>query len=104
MDDQALEHLGRQPGEAHKAADVAVGQALVGGEIGERGDVAALQPLPPAPCPANGAQQVRILPVRRQGFSDFAGRFVTEALVRFLFKFKRQLLGAASGVAGLSVS
>jgi hypothetical protein len=28
--------------------------------------------------------------VRRQGFSDFAGRFVTESLVRFLFKFMRR--------------
>ncbi len=37
--------------------------------------------------------------VRRQSFSDFSGRFVTEALVRFLFKFRRQRLGAASGGA-----
>ena len=28
--------------------------------------------------------------VRRQGFSDFAGRFVTEALARFLFEFRRR--------------
>ena len=46
MDDQPLEHLGRQPGETQEAADIAVGQALVGGEIGKRGDVAAFQPTP----------------------------------------------------------
>jgi len=61
VDDQPFQHLGCEPGEAQEAADVAVGQALVGGEIGERGDVTAFQPLPPAPCPADGAQQVRIL-------------------------------------------
>ena len=42
--------------------------------------------------------------VRRQSFSEWRGVFVTEALVRFLFEFMRQRLGAASGVFGLSVS
>ena len=67
MDNQPLEHLGRQPREAQEAADVTVGQALIGGEIGKRGDVAAFQPLPPAPCPADGAQQVGILPAAHGG-------------------------------------
>lgn len=42
--------------------------------------------------------------VRRQSFSDFRGHFLTEALVRFRFKFRRQWLDAATGVFGLSVS
>ena len=67
MDDQPLEHLGRQPREAQEAADVTVGQALIGGQIGERGDVAAFQPLPPAPCAADGAQKVGILPAVHGG-------------------------------------
>ena len=37
-------------------------------------------------------------------FSDFAGRIVTEALVRFLFEFRRRQLGAATGTFGLSAS
>jgi hypothetical protein len=41
VDDQPLENLGSQSGEAQEAADVAVGEALVGGQIAERGDVAA---------------------------------------------------------------
>ena len=36
--------------------------------------------------------------VRRQSFSESAGCFVTEALVRFLFEFRRQRIGAATGV------
>jgi len=36
--------------------------------------------------------------VRRQSFSECWGVFVTEALVRFLFKFRRQRLGAATCV------
>ena len=40
--------------------------------------------------------------VRRQSLSDFVGRFVTEALVRSLFEFRRQRFGAATGVVGLS--
>lgn len=40
--------------------------------------------------------------VRRQGFSDFSDRFVTEALARFLFEFRRRQPGAATGVFGLS--
>ncbi|MEM6888229.1 MAG: hypothetical protein AAF636_08830 [Pseudomonadota bacterium] len=36
--------------------------------------------------------------VRRQSFSDFLGRFVTEALIWFLFEFRRLQLGAATGV------
>lgn len=38
------------------------------------------------------------------GFSDFPGRLGTEALVRFLFEFRRPPLGAATSVFGLSVS
>lgn len=49
MDDQPLEDVRREPRKPQEAADIAVGQALVGGEVGERGDVAAFQPLPPAP-------------------------------------------------------
>lgn len=44
------------------------------------------------------------LHVRRQSFSDLSGRFVTEALVRFLFEFRRPQPGAATGVFGLSAS
>ena len=55
LHDQPLEDFRRQPRKPQEAADVAVGEALVGGEIGKRGDVAAFQPLPPAPCPADGA-------------------------------------------------
>lgn len=36
VDDEAFQHHGRQPGEACEAAAVAVGEAFVGGEIGER--------------------------------------------------------------------
>ena len=39
-----------------------------------------------------------MLSVRRQSFSESAGCFVTEALVRFLFEFRRQRIGAATGV------
>ena len=42
--------------------------------------------------------------VRRQSFSERTGCFVTEALVRFLFQFRPQQLGAATGVFELSVS
>lgn len=42
--------------------------------------------------------------VRRQSFPDILGRFVTEALVRFLFEFRRPRPGAATGVFGLSAS
>ena len=42
MDDQPLENLQREPRKPQEAADVAVGEALVGGQIAERGDVAAL--------------------------------------------------------------
>ena len=42
--------------------------------------------------------------VRRQSFPDILGRFVTEALVRFLFKFRRPQPGAATGVFGWSAS
>jgi len=42
--------------------------------------------------------------VRRQSFSESESCFVTEALVRFLFEFRRPRLGAATGVFGLSVS
>ena len=68
MDDQPLKDSGREPGEAQEAADVAVGEALIGGEIGERGDVAARQPLPPAAAvavrlPARGR---RLAPPRRR--------------------------------------
>ena len=45
-----------------------------------------------------------LLSVRRQGSSEIGSRFVTEALVRLLFQFRRQRLGAASGVSGLFVS
>jgi uncharacterized ion transporter superfamily protein YfcC len=45
-------------------------------------------------------KDVPVAGVRRQGFSDFAGRFVTEALVRFLFEFRRPRLGAATVVVG----
>ena len=41
--------------------------------------------------------------VRRQSFPERGGAFVTEALARFLFQFRRQRIGAASGVCGLSV-
>ena len=36
--------------------------------------------------------------VRRQSFSESMSVFITEALVRFLFEFRRQRLGAATGV------
>ncbi|PID35356.1 MAG: hypothetical protein CR958_00700, partial [Rhodobacterales bacterium] len=36
--------------------------------------------------------------VRLQSFSECRGVFVTEALVRFLFEFRRQRLGAATDV------
>ena len=39
--------------------------------------------------------------VRRQSFSECFGFIVTEALVRFLFQFKRQRIGAASVVFGM---
>ena len=42
--------------------------------------------------------------VRRQSFPESRGGFITEALVRFLFKSKRPRLGAATCVFGLSVS
>ena len=42
--------------------------------------------------------------VRLQSYSESVDVFVTEALVRFLFEARRRRLGAASGVAGLSVS
>ena len=42
--------------------------------------------------------------VRRQSFSECFGFIVTEALVRLLFQFRRQRIGAASGVFGMSVS
>ena len=42
--------------------------------------------------------------VRRQSFPECRGVFVAEALVRFLFEFRRLRLGAATGVFGLSVS
>ena len=48
--------------------------------------------------------QLKETTVRRQSFSEWRGVFVTEALVRFLFEFMRQRLGAASGVFGLSIS
>jgi hypothetical protein len=35
--------------------------------------------------------------VRRQGFSERAGAFVPEALVRFLIQLRRRRIGAASG-------
>lgn len=61
MDDEAPDHFGRKPGEAFEVAEVAVGQALVGGEIRECGDLAGLQNLPLAPCPADGAQEAETL-------------------------------------------
>jgi len=42
--------------------------------------------------------------VRRQSFPERGGAFVTEALARFLFQFRRQQIGAASGVCGLSAA
>ena len=42
--------------------------------------------------------------VCRQSFSESVSVYTTEALVRFLFQFKRPRLGAATGVFGLSVS
>ena len=44
------------------------------------------------------------VPAYRYGFSSFAGRFVTEALVRFLFLTGRRQPGAATGVFGLFAS
>ena len=41
---------------------------------------------------------IMMISVRRQSFPECLGRFLTEALVRFLFKFRQQRLGAASGV------
>ncbi len=67
MDDEALHNLRRQQGKAREAAEVAVGEALVGGEIGERGDFAPLQHLPPARCPVDGAQEAGILTGGRCG-------------------------------------
>lgn len=37
------------------------------------------------------------------GFSDFSGRFVAEALVRFLFEFMRRRLGAAAADMAISI-
>ena len=54
--------------------------------------------------PDEAAQFLSVSHVRRQSFSEWRGVFVMEALVRFLFEFMRQRLGAASGVFGLSVS
>ena len=42
--------------------------------------------------------------VRRQGFSERAGAFVPEALVRFMFQLRRRRFGAASGAAEWSLS
>ena len=43
--------------------------------------------------------QMRVMcTVRRQSFSESMSVFITEALVRFLFEFRRQRLGAATGV------
>jgi len=47
---------------------------------------------------------VTLKSVRRQSFSESVSVFTTEALVRFLFEFRRRRLGAATGVFGLSVS
>lgn len=41
--------------------------------------------------------------VRCQVFSDYAGGFVTEALVQFIFEIREQRLGNTIGVIGLSV-
>ena len=43
------------------------------------------------------------LRVHRQSFSESEGFFTTEALVRFLFEFRRQRSDAATCVFGLSV-
>ncbi|WP_155144743.1 DUF262 domain-containing protein [Roseibium sp. RKSG952] len=44
---------------------VAASEPFFGREIGDGGDLAALHPLPPCPCPANGAQHAGILSRRR---------------------------------------
>ena len=57
------------------------------------------------PGKGNGKGKVEgLVDVRRQVFSDFAGRLATEALVRFLFELRRRQLGAATGVFGLFAS
>ena len=38
-----------------------------------------------------------------QGFSDWRGFFLTEALVQFLFEFRLQRIDVASVVSGVSV-
>jgi hypothetical protein len=53
---------------------------------------------------ARRMDRLKLLYVRRQGFSECSGCFVTEALVRFLFKVMRQRCDGASGVSGWSVS
>jgi hypothetical protein len=67
VDHQPLEHLGHKPGEAQEAADVAGGEALVGGEIAECDHIAPFQPLPSAPGTADGAQQLGNLPASHVG-------------------------------------
>ena len=42
--------------------------------------------------------------VRLQSFTEISLVFVTEALVRFLFQFRRQRIDAATGVFGWFVS
>ena len=58
---QALEHLWCQIGEAQLAADMALGQTGGLGQFLNRGEFASFHPPPPAPCPANGAQEMGIL-------------------------------------------
>jgi hypothetical protein len=53
-------------------------------------------------CHCLGGCRLRF--VRRQSFSEKAGAFVMEALVRFLVQLRLRQTGVASGAAGWSVS
>jgi hypothetical protein len=61
LQDKSFQHQRRQPCQPDDAADVAVGNTFLGGRIGERGDFAAFDQLPPTPCESDGAQDVWIL-------------------------------------------
>ena len=58
---QALQHLRRKISQPQLAADMAFGQTDGFGQFLDRGELTGLHAPPPAPCPAYGAQNMRVL-------------------------------------------
>ena len=56
--DQSLQDQWREPCQPNYATYIAVGDAFLSGEIGDGGDVAALQPAPPVLRTTDGAEEV----------------------------------------------